>query len=115
MDRPKPISLKKDLKMLKQELKEIGEDHLLEVMESTRDQASYIRAKDRRFNSLKSRKNKGNKTKLPPLDVAPIADSVVSSSVRLASRGTSRRSFNSKPNSRAQLNRWTTPLGLVNV
>lgn len=37
MDRPKPINLKKDFRVLKQELKEQGEDHLEGVMTSTID------------------------------------------------------------------------------
>lgn len=46
MNRPKPISLKQDLKKLKAEMKVVGEDHLQDVMTFTRDAANFIRRKE---------------------------------------------------------------------
>lgn len=58
MNRPKPISLKQDLKKLNAEMKVRGEDHLKDVMTFTRDAANFIRRKETKTKYVDHNKRK---------------------------------------------------------
>ena len=99
-------------------------------MNSTRDQAEYIRSKDQRFRGhqfqSRNKKKKRAKTKngtLPPLDVTSLVDDTIVSSngdpmtprENLASQQTKRWVDRQQENREKTLSGYTTPMGLVNV
>ena len=58
MNRPAFVNVYKDFRRLQDQFKEQGENHLAEIMTSTKNQARYIREKDRVFQQAKDKLDK---------------------------------------------------------
>ena len=67
MNRPVPIDIRNDFKALQEQMKELGEDHMEDVMATTKTQAMHVREKELRFKRLRA-SILCSKRKLPSVD-----------------------------------------------